>query len=279
MIRFFLSAFAPSAVSVLSHTLPGIFGRAGAVSPLPPNMAQYLLDLEAQGVYLHYFGDRQIFLLALSPKLKQHLKSVAGSGVHMPIAYSVEKLARGASNWNELLPWSTPSSGADAEHVFYGREIRQAPKTQYGNAIHLSLGPDEDPEGWTNEEMNENFKFWQAVHEDGKSVGEADGLRQFRDNIASKIGGTFLERWGAAVTTKAHRFALQLYTVQSQSEAHNPGGHFFEMFPGGSPPTAQAVFLEAEDGCKGTPTPAGRAARTLLASQGAPASQRLDPEN
>ena len=48
-----------------------------------------------------------------------------------------------------------------------------------------------------------------------------------------------------------------MYTADSQSEAKNPGSQFFEKFPQGSPPTSQVVFLEAEDGCKGTPTPGG----------------------
>lgn len=256
MFPLVLLACSVGAVSVLAETLPGIFGHEGAVSPLPANKARYLLDLAAQGVYLHYYGDEQIFLLALSPKLKQRLEIVASepTSPHMPTVYGVDALSGGTCDWSKI-PWSTSSSGADAEHVFYGREIRQALKTQYGNAIHLSLGPGEDPEGWTDEEMEENFKFWQAIHKDGESVGDADGLRQFRDDIASKIGGTFKERWGSAVTTKAHRFALQMYTAESQSEARNAGGRFFEMFPGGRPPTDQVVFFEAEDGCKGTPTP------------------------
>jgi len=154
--------------------------------------------------------------------------------------------------------------GADAKHVFYGREIRDAPKTSYGNAIQLSLGPKEDPEGWTPEEVTENYKFWRAIEQDHQPVGVADGVRQFRQNIAEELGGTFRERWGSAVTTKAHRFVLQMYTAESQKEAKNPGSQFFEKFPQGAPPTSQVVFLEAEDGCKGTPTPGGPEQALLL---------------
>jgi len=235
-------------------SLPSIFGAQGAQSPVPQNTAKYILDLE--GKYLHYYGDRQIFLLALSPALRQHLK--ASSESERPITYEVDLLAAGESDWSKVPGWASPNhGGADAKHVFYGREIRNAPKTSYGNAIHLSLGPKEDPEGWTTEEMTENYNFWRAIEHDHQSVGQADQVRQFRQNIADELGGTFLARWGSGVTTKAHRFVFQMYTADSQSEAKNPGSHFFEKFPQGSPPTTQVVFVEAEDGCKGTPTPGG----------------------
>lgn len=245
------------AASFRVKSLPVIFGHEGADTPVPSNTAQYVLDLEAQGAYLHYFGDQQIFLLTLSPKLKQHLQSVASGNDHaaMPVVYGVDHLSGGECDWSKVLGWSNSSSGADARQVFYGREIRQAPHTQYGNAIHLSLGPQQDPEGWTHEEMKENFDFWQAIHKSGDSVGVADSLRQFRDDIAKEVGGSFEKRWGAGVTTKAHRFTLQLYTVDSQSEGQNSGSQFFEMFEGAKPPTSKVVFFEAEDGCKGTPTP------------------------
>jgi hypothetical protein len=230
------------------------------------NVAQYILDLQAQDIYLHYYGDQQIFSLALSPTLKQHLQSVAGasSTTDMPRVYGVSQLSGGACDWSNVLGWSNSSSGADAAHVFYGREIRQAPNTAYGNAIHLSLGPKSDPEGWTDEEMHENFEFWKAIQQDGESVGAADGLRQFRNNIAEKIGGTFKQRWGPGVTTKAHRFALQMYAAASQSDNANQGALFFEKFPSGHPPTTDVIFFEAEDGCKGTPTPKTKAAVSLM---------------
>merc|ERR1712062_718515 len=62
---------------------------------------------------------------------------------------------------------------------------------------------------------------------------------------------------------KAHRFALQLYSADSQSEASRPGTLYFEMFPGNQPPTTNVVFLEAEDGCKGTPTPRAKVMPTI----------------
>lgn len=244
-----------------TKTLPSIFGSAGATTPVPSNVAQYLLDLESQDVHLHYYGDGQIFSIALSPALKQRLQSeaAASSNKDMPIVYGVDHLSGGVCDWSKVLGWSNASNGADAKRVFYGREIRQAPNTAYGNAIHLSLGPEEDSEGWTHEEMSENFQFWKAIQQDGETVGAADMLRQFREDVGGKLGGTFKQRWGAGVTTKAHRFALQMYTSASQANNANPGALFFEMFPNGAPPTTQVVFFEAEDGCKGTPTPKSEA--------------------
>lgn len=261
----FRSVWALCACASLSHcevitagTLPGIFGRAGSVSAVPSNTARYILDLEAQDVYLHYYGDGQVFQLVLSPKLKEHLTRVVSlsDNASMPVTIGVNKLSnKGECDWNQVLGWTSPNYGADAKTVFYGREIRQAPNTLYGNAIQLSLGPDVDPEGWTNEEMTENFKFWEAIHHKGQDVYAADSLRQFRSSVASEVGGTFEARWGSSVTTKAHRFALQMYSAESQSEQNNPGGRFFEMFPNDLPPTTQVVYFEAEDGCKGTPSP------------------------
>lgn len=246
-----------------SELLPVIFGTQGSVSPVPSNTAKYLLDLEQQEVYLHYYGDDQIFLLALSPKLKEHLENVDSSNDN-PVTYDVDHLAGGISDWSRVPGWTGPEHGADAEKVFYGREIRDAPTTKFGNVIHLSLGPEEDEEGWTPAETDENYKFWHAIH-NGASVGAADGLRQFRSNIGSQLGGSFEQRWGTGVTTKAHRFVLQMYTAQSQK---NSPGHFFEMFPNEHPPTADVVFFEAEDGCKGTPTPIAEGFRNSRTLQG-----------
>merc|ERR1711879_603602 len=125
-----------------------------------------------------------------------------------------------------------------------------------------------DPEGWTPDEMSENFQFWRAMHQEGKSVAEADGLRQFRHDVGAQLGGSFMQRWGPQIATLAHRFALQMYTAASQDAASNPGAQFFEMFPGAMPPTAQVVFFEAEDGCKGTPTPSSLAASMLFEVKG-----------
>eukprot|EP00931_Biecheleriopsis_adriatica_P085734 TRINITY_DN60555_c0_g1_i1.p1 TRINITY_DN60555_c0_g1~~TRINITY_DN60555_c0_g1_i1.p1 ORF type:complete len:357 (-),score=54.35 TRINITY_DN60555_c0_g1_i1:12-1043(-) len=262
MSRVVLSGFAILVTSLrcitVADALPVIFGEPGALSAVPRNVAKYILDIERKQVYLHYFGEGQIFRLVLSPTLREHLQVVsnASDSEHMPIAHGLDQLSGGMCNWQDLLSWTSSDYGANAKDVFYGREIRQAPGTLYGNAIHLSLGPKEDPEGWTSAEMAENFEFWQAIHEDGQSVAAADGLRSFRKNIASQIGKTFMQRWGTQITTKAHRFTLQMYNAETQNEANNPGGLFFETFPNGMPPTAEVVFFEAEDGCKGTPMPA-----------------------
>jgi hypothetical protein len=274
---------------VAAETLPSIFGSVDATTPVPSNVAQYILDLEEQGVYLHYHGHQQIFSLALSPALKQHLQSEAAtsSSIDMPLVYGTSQLVGGECNcssgscsfrplvptcekvcdWSKIPGWSNSSSGADAHHVFYGREIRHALNTPYGNAIHLSLGPERDQEGWTHEEMHENFEFWKATQKDGEKVGRADGLRKFRENVAAQLGGTFKERWGAGVTTKAHRFALQMYTSASQSDDSNPGARFFEKFPKSIPPTTEVLFFETEDGFKGTPTPKTQMALSLTSRQ------------
>lgn len=269
MVRLFAPvcvAWAFLLQNVGAQSSPAIFGQAGAASAVSPNVAQYLLDLDAQGAYLHYYGDQQIFLLALSPKLRERLQTAAsGSGESaMPATYGVEHLSDGICNWADVPGWSSANSGADARTVFYGRELRQAPNTLFGNAIHLSLGPEEDSEGWTPEEMSENFRFWQAMHQEGRSVAEADQVRQFRQDVGSQLGGTFMQRWGPQIATKAHRFALQMYTIDSQNDASNPSALFFEMFPARQPPTAQVVFFEAEDGCKGTPTPTSTGASMLF---------------
>mmetsp|Transcript_137659 Transcript_137659/g.294231 ORF Transcript_137659/g.294231 Transcript_137659/m.294231 type:complete len:333 (+) Transcript_137659:56-1054(+) len=245
---------------------PAIFGAPGAESPVPRNSAQYLLDLEAHDIYLHYYGDQQLFTLRFSQKLKEYLESVARTGgTHqMPVVYGMQELApQGTVDWSaRSIPRWTPTSGADAQHVFYGREVRDVEDALYGNSIHLSLGPREDPEGWTVDEMQENRKFAEAIR-GGMSVGEADQYRQFRHGVAHALGGDFMRRFGEGVTTKAHRFALQMYSSESQSEANNPGARFFEMFPGGKPPTETVMFIEAEDGCKGTPTLPTQDARVM----------------
>jgi len=248
--------------SIMADPLPGFFGQPGATTPALANPAQYMLDLDAHGTYLHYHGDGQIFVLALSPRLREHLRIVASESdtAAAPIVYGLDHLedsdAGLIADWSRTPGWSGPSgSGADAQHVFYGREIRSAPGTAYGKVIQLSLGPDEDPEGWTVAEMRENYQFWEEIEQEGKPVPVADEVRSFRHGVAALLGGTFEQRWGANVVTKAHRFVMQLYTAESQTEANNPGGHFFEMFPENRPPTRQVVFFEAEDGCKGTPTP------------------------
>ena len=225
----------------LLQSLPAIYGQAGAVSAVPTNTAQYILDLE--NTYLHYFGDQQVFLLSLSPKLKEHLQRGAndGNGNGMPVVYGLDHLKGKPSicDWSRTPGWSSPKKGADARTVFYGREIRQAPRTRYGNAIHLSLGAADDPEGWTPAEMKENYDFWRAIEKKGESVGAADELRRFRNDVGRALGGGFKRRWGGGVTTKAHRFALQMYDAKTQNAANNPGGRLFEFFPNGEPPTKQ----------------------------------------
>merc|ERR1712178_368444 len=95
------------------------------------------------------------------PKLKEHLQQVAndGNSNSMPVVYGVDHLKGKPPicDWSRTPGWSSPKNGADARTVFYGREIRQAPQTKYGNAIHLSLGAADDPEGWTPAEMKENY--------------------------------------------------------------------------------------------------------------------------
>lgn len=253
-------------VTTSAAALADVFGQAGTTSPVPANTAQYLLDLEKQDVYLHYCGPKQLFSLRFSPKFKAYLQDAArGQGAtQMPVVYSVSDLSpQGTFNWGAAsVPRWSATSGADSKHVFYGREIRDAQNALYGNSIHLVLGPEEDPEGWTSAEMDENRKFGNAIL-NGMSVGAADQYRQFRKGVAPALGSDFVNQFGAGVTTKAHRFALQMYSADSQSEAHEPGSFYFEMFSGGKPPTANVLFLEAEDGCKGTPTPKALATQAM----------------
>merc|ERR1712232_878622 len=54
-----------------------------------------------------------------------------------------------------------------------------------------------------------------------------------------------------------------MYSADSQGEANRPGTLYFEMFPGNRPPTTNVMFLEAEDGCKGTPTPSTKGMQTM----------------
>lgn len=246
------------AAESLATSLPDIFGEPDSESPVPRNTARYLLELETQDIYLHYCGHLQLFSLRFSPKLKNYLQNVAktDNSSMWPAVYPVNKLSsQGTFDWQaEGVPRWSPTSGADSKHVFYGREVRGTPNALYGNSIHLVLGPEADPEGWSVDEMNENRNFSKAILEGMPVVTADQAYRHFRREVAPTLGSDFKKQYGAGITTKAHRFALQMYSASSP-QVNQPEDQYFEMFPGAKPPTENVMFLEAEDGCKGTPSP------------------------
>jgi len=123
----------------------------------------------------------------------------------------------------ERIPGYKPSADADNLCLFHGREIRQVPDANGGMGFVLQLSHNEDdPEGWTPAEV-EGYDGW--AHDSGRVWRKGDRLESegFQD---------FRSRFGPKSFALHHRFYL-----------HYDGGN--------------SIWLSAEDGCEGTPAPAG----------------------
>lgn len=183
------------------------------------NVARYLVDLhDGKGTF--DFCGGMMFQLVLSNKLRIHLANVAEGvdGKVQPVIFDSDK-SRMFS-----LPGYTKSADADNIRVFHGREIRKVPNAAggFGFVLQLSMANDEDPEGWSQEEIS-TYDGW--GHDSGRQWRkandyEAEGFSDFKQKFGDKAFGL------------NHRFYL----------------HF---------DSTDRMWLSAEDGCEGVPAQSG----------------------
>jgi len=181
----------------------------------PMNVAQYLIDLHDTKSTFDFCGG-MMFQLVLSDKLRQHLQSVATSSPNdsQPIIFDKSK----ARMFD--IPEYSQNASADNIRLFHGREIRKVPHATggMGFVLQLSLADGNDPEGWTDAEI-EGYDGW------GHDVGrvwrkgprlEEEGFENFRT-----------------------RFGLESFALHHRFYLHFDGEN--------------RMWLSAEDGCEGTP--------------------------
>ena len=177
------------------------------------NIAQYLIDLHDNKATFDFCGG-MMFQLCLSPKLREHLVSVASNNDQQPIIFDANK----PRMFN--LEGYSKDALADNMSIFHGRELRQVPNAAggMGFVLQLSLSNGNDPEGWSKEEIA-TYDGW--GHDSGRTWRKADryedeGFKAFKQTFGPKAFGL------------NHRFYLHL-------DAQN------------------RMWLAAEDGCEGTP--------------------------
>ena len=114
------------------------------------NIAQYLVDLHDSKATFDFCGG-MMFQLALSPKLRSHLETVAKGDGKQPVIYDASKPRM------SQIPGYSKDASADMVSVFHGREVRQVADAAggMGMVLQLSHTDDDDPEGWTQEEIGE----------------------------------------------------------------------------------------------------------------------------
>lgn len=179
------------------------------------NIAQYLVDLHNNKCTFNFCGG-MMFQLVLSEKLKAHLEEVAASGGNQPVVFDASH-----PRMHQISDYSQ-SAAADNIRIFHGREIRQVPHATggMGFVLQLSHSDEDDPEGWTSEEVK-GYDGW--GHDSGRVWRNGDRLE--------KEGFTdFRSRFGPKSFALHHRFYL-----------HYDRGN--------------SMWLSAEDGCEGTPAP------------------------
>ena len=195
------------------------------------NAARYLVDLHEKKAVFDFCGG-MMFQLALSPKLRSHLETVAKGDGKQPVIYDASK-PRMAQ-----IPGYSKDASADMVSVFHGREVRQVADAAggMGMVLQLSHTDDDDPEGWTGEEVDE-YAGWLS-----------DRQRRWRDGpiLIEEGFEAFRERFGPEAFTLHHRFYLHV-------------------------DDADEFWLSAEDGCEGVAQKArprerdfGAAARSLF---------------
>lgn len=163
------------------------------------------------------FCGGMMFQLVLSEKLKTHLEGIATKGDDQPVVFDATQPRM------ENIPDYKLNADADNLKVFHGREIRQVPNANGGMGFVLQLShSEEDPEGWTSAEV-EGYDGW--AHDSGRVWRKGDRLE-------SEGFSDFRSRFGPKSFALHHRFYL-----------HYDRGN--------------SMWLSAEDGCEGTPAPAG----------------------
>jgi len=180
------------------------------------NTAQYLVDLHNNKSTFNFCGG-MMFQLVLSEKLKDHLEGLASDELdQQPVVFDASH-----PRMNQISDYSQ-SSDADNIRIFHGREIRQVPDATggMGFVLQLSHSDEDDPEGWTSEEV-EGYDGW--GHDSGRVWRQGDRLEK------EGFSG-FRSRFGPKAFALHHRCYL-----------HYDNGN--------------SMWLSAEDGCEGTPAP------------------------
>eukprot|EP00747_Dinoflagellata_sp_TGD_P208851 gnl/TRDRNA2_/TRDRNA2_82300_c0_seq1.p1 gnl/TRDRNA2_/TRDRNA2_82300_c0~~gnl/TRDRNA2_/TRDRNA2_82300_c0_seq1.p1 ORF type:complete len:327 (+),score=68.13 gnl/TRDRNA2_/TRDRNA2_82300_c0_seq1:27-983(+) len=180
----------------------------------PLNVAKYLIDLHDGKAVFNFCGSL-MFQLSLSPKLREHLETVAQSQAgQQPVIFdaSADRLAK-TSGYEQ-------TADADNIRVFHGREVRQVPTAEGGQGcvLQLCLANEGDPEGWTKQEIDD-YNGW--AHDSGRPWRKGAQLEQ------EGFKG-FKGKFGESAFTLHHRFYL----------------HF---------DSGNQMWLSAEDGCEGEP--------------------------
>lgn len=179
------------------------------------NAAQYLVDLHDAKATFNFCGG-MLFQLILSPKLRNYLGEVAGENKLQVYDASQSRMFQ--------IEKYDKSNYADNVRIFHGREVRKVKDAAggMGFAIHLSMAGEDvkDPEGWTAGELGD-YDGW--AHDVGRTWRNAKDL-------ASEGFDTYGQVFGSKAFGLHHRFYL----------------HY---------DSANRVWLSAEDGCEGFPSP------------------------
>lgn len=185
--------------------------------PSSMNVAQYLVDMhDNKGTY--NFCGGMLFQIVLSDRLREYLGDVACGNVEVdqPVVYDDSKRRM------FQVPNYSQTEKADNIRIFHGREVRKVPWAKGGRGflIHLTMADGNDPEGWTQAEL-EDYNGW-----------EHDVKRTWRngDKLAQEGCSLYKEKFGNEAFGLHHRFYL----------------HF---------DAARNIWLSAEDGCEGVPEP------------------------
>jgi len=165
-----------------------------------------------------------MFQLVLTDMLRDHLVKVAegeGKGDTSTSTSASQPEIYDASHPRMFnIPNYAQNAEADNQILFHGRELRSIPHAEggFGFVLQLSMANNNDPEGWSNEEISE-YDGW--GHDAGRKWRktndyENEGFVKFKEMFGQKAFGLH------------HRFYL----------------HYDGM---------NRMWLSAEDGCEGTP--------------------------
>lgn len=204
--------------SVSSMTATSLVEPSERDTKYGKNMAQYLVDLHEANATFDFCGG-MMFQLVLSDALRSHLVSSRMNENYSENSSGV-KVADAKKYRMHQLEGYEQSATADNFGIFHGREIRRVPWAAggMGFVLHLSLANEQDPEGWTSEEIA-GYDGW--GHDSGRDWRTADRLE--REGIKN-----FREKFGPQSFSLHHRFYLHMDSLNR-------------------------VWLSAEDGCEGTP--------------------------
>ncbi|CAD7922276.1 unnamed protein product, partial [Amoebophrya sp. A25] len=220
-----------------------------------------------------------------SGKLDVETKTTQGETATVENSSSIGAVSwtsnRPADNWQvflgrEIRQVSTGAAGAAQgghgnviQLVYYDSQAPQGADTiaagPAGSTSDVTENP-EDPAGWTPEEFAENRTFGLKIEnaDDDSNITVlkvlGDRKRAWRGAGWTGEGETaypeLTKDFGERAYSKAHRFVLKMYDINKDESCRKFEAAFFETFPKRKPPSDKVVFLEAEDGCRGTPCPA-----------------------